>query len=188
MKWSEQTYSDYYIPFDENQRAIRGFFLTTLHLNLEDLPYILNQPFEYRSRNDCTFTDYSPRKVYLKDIVGTFYKDYGGRTILQSFMRIKRGAAWITKGETTRNKYFVQLKKPISNQSCPIMLAYDPEVGKYWVDRNGNHRVIFYKIMMLAEIAEKYEWPCSENFDLSFNGFNDVAKRYWLNAMVHDIC
>ena len=187
MKWSEQTYSDFYIPFDENQRAIRGFFLTTLHLNLEDLPHILNQPFEYRDRKDLTFSEFMPQKVYLRDIVGTFYKDYGGKSILQAFMRIKRAHKWITLGAVTRSKYFFHLKKPVEKSLCPIELAYDPESGKYWVDGNGNHRVVLYKMMMLAEIAEKYIWSRSESFDLEYMGFDDIAKRYWLNAKVHDI-
>ena len=89
-------------------------------------------------------------------------------SIIQSFMRIKRGGKYILNGAVTRGKYFYMLKRPVFKQRCPIALSYDEETGKYWVDGNGNHRVIFYKIMMLSEIAEKYEWSRSEDYDLEY--------------------
>lgn len=187
MKWSEMSYSDYYIPFDENQRAIRGFFLTTLHVDLEAIPYIFNQPFEYFNSSLHSFSKYYPKKVFLCDIAGTSYKDYGGMSVIQSFMRIKRGGKYILNGAVTRGKYFYMLKRPIFEQRCPIALSYDAETGKYWVDGNGNHRVIFYKMMMLSEIAEKYKWPRTEGFDFSYACFQDITKRYWLNAIVRSV-
>ena len=187
MKWSEMSYSDYYFPFDENQRAIRGFFLTTLHVDLEAIPYIYNQPFEFFNSSSYSFSEYCPRKVFLRDIAGTSYKDYGGMSIIQSFMRIKRGGAYISNGMVTRGKYFYMLKRPVFEQNCPIALSYDTKTGKYWVDSNGNHRIVFYKMMMLSEIAEKYEWSRSEDYDLEYAGFEEITNRYWLNAMVREV-
>lgn len=71
--------------------------------------------------------------------------------------------------------------KPTNNQQCPIILSQNCDV-KYYVDGNGNHRVILYKIMMLSEIANKYPYACSDDYDLTFEGFEDVQKKYWLNA------
>lgn len=76
------------------------------------------------------------------------------------------------------------LKKPIHEQELPIILS-QLNNGKYIVDGNGNHRVILYKIMMLSEIASKYPYANDENYDLECMTFNDVRKKYWLNAMVH---
>ena len=34
MRWSEMKTENFYMPYDENQRVIRGFFLRTLNLDL----------------------------------------------------------------------------------------------------------------------------------------------------------
>ena len=54
------------------------------------------------------------------------------------------------------------------------------------MDGNGNHRILVYKIMLLAEIAQKYPWVYSEDYDLAFKGFDDVTKKYWLYAQVNE--
>lgn len=78
MKWSDFTYSDsdFYIPYDENQKAIRGYLLTTLGINLEIIPTILHEPFHYYEFNrSCKDTLY-PQRVSLSDIIGTTHQDY----------------------------------------------------------------------------------------------------------------
>ena len=79
------------------------------------------------------------------------------------------------------------LKRPSFEQNCPIALSFDTKTEKYWVDSNGNHRIVFYKMMMLSEIAEKYEWSRSEDYDLEYAGFEEITNRYWLNAMVREV-
>ena len=186
MKWSDMTYDDFYIPYDENQRAIRGFLLTALGVDLNNIPAIFNEYFafyESESQKNETFTE---RKIYLSDIIGTSYQDYGDKSIIQSYMRIKRAPYYITQGKVTRGKYFRMLKIPVDSQSCPIKLSKMGTEDRYWVDGNGNHRIILYKIIMLAEIAEKYEWARSDDYDINYMGFTDIRKKYWLKALVRN--
>lgn len=184
MKWSDFTYSDFYIPYDENQRAIRGFWLTTLEINLEKIPMILHEPFDYYESNQTHKDTLHPQKVLLSEIVGTSYPDYGNMKIIESYMRIKRARYYIEAGRVTRGKYFYMLKKPVYEQAAPVKLSRF-EDGKYFVDGNGNHRIILYKMMMLADIAANYPYANDDDYDCSFMGFNDIRKKYWLNAMVH---
>ncbi len=186
LKWSDFTYSDsdFYIPYDENQRAVRGYLLTTLGINLEKIPTILHEPFHYYEFNRPSKERLYAQKVLLSDIVGTTHQDYGGMTIIEAYMRLKRAYYHIKDGYVTRNKYFRMLKKPVHEQEIPIILS-QLNNGKFIVDGNGNHRVILYKIMMLSEIASKYPYANDENYDLECITFNDVRKKYWLNAMVH---
>ena len=186
MKWSELSYSDedFYIPYDENQRAVRGFLLTTLGVDLEHLPRILFQPYLLFNRTE--FSEEYAQKVYVSDIIGTSYSDYGGISIIESFIRIKRACHYIQDGCVTRGKYFHMLKKPVNDQPVPIRLSRLDD-GRYYVDGNGNHRVVLYKIMMLAEIASTYEWARSDDYDLNYIGFEDITKKYWLNALVKKV-
>lgn len=183
MKWAELNYNDFYIPFDDNQRAIRGFWLTTLGIDLENMPTIFREPFKYIEDKNAYDNHYTECKVYLSDIVGTSYRDYGAEEIIKSYMKIKRATHYISKGCVTRNKYFHMLKKPTAKQECPIILSKSQN-GTHFVSRNGNHRIVFYKMMMLAEIALKYPYTYDEDYDLSFKGFNDVRKKYWLNVLI----
>lgn len=183
MKWSDIKYdSEFYIPFDENQRAIRGFLLTQLDVDLNCIPHIFNEPFQYIEGTAFNNTQYEQRKVYLSDIIGTSYKDYGGSSIIQAYLRIKRASGYIKAGMVTRNKYFRMLKDDVKKQSCPVELS---QIGEqYFVNGNGNHRIVLYKIIMLAEIAQKYEWACSDDYDVNYDGFHDIRNKYWLNARV----
>jgi hypothetical protein len=38
--------------------------------------------------------------------------------------------------------------------------------------------------MMLSEIAQTYEWSCSDTYDLDYLGFDDIRKKYWVLAEV----
>lgn len=184
MKWSDMTYDDFYIPYDENQKVIRGFFLTTLNVDLNHIPPIFNENFslcESISETSCRFIE---KKVPLSSIIGTSYQEYGNKSIIQAYMRIKRAHEYIRQGIVTRGKYFYMLKSDVRCQKIPIILSYNAHGNYYWVDGNGNHRVILYKMMMLAEIAEKYEWARSDGYDINYMGFHDVRKKYWLKALV----
>ena len=183
MKWSDYSYDGYYIPYDENQRAIRGFLLTTLNIDLNDIPSVFHESFRYfdRSKNQLS---YYAKKVYLRDIVGSSYKDYADMRIIDSYMRIKRAPGYIQQGAVTRGKYFRALKKPCKDQLCPVMLSCDETQSYYWVDGNGNHRIVFYKIMMLAEIAEECKKYYGGTYDPSYMRFDHITEKYWLNAFI----
>lgn len=186
LKWSDYTYSnsDFYIPYDENQRAIRGYLLTTFGVNLERIPAILHEPFFYFMNSRTCKDTLCAQKVSLSDIVGTTHQDYGDLMIIEAYMRLKRASFHIKDGSVTRNKYWHMLKKPIYQQELPIILSR-LDNGKYIVDGNGNHRVILYKIMMLSEIASKYPYSNDDDYDLECIKFHDIRKKYWLNAMIH---
>ncbi|MBK5253357.1 MAG: hypothetical protein JJE03_02610 [Peptostreptococcaceae bacterium] len=144
MNWSDLTYSDFYIPYDENQKAIRGCWLTTLEISLEKIQTIFNERF------DCFDSlknkeSYKEQKIMLSDIIGTSYRDYGDMSIIK-LSRL--------------------------------------ENGKYFVDGNGNHRVILYKMMMLAEIAKTDSHINLNNYSMNFRRIEKIRKKYWLNAYV----
>jgi len=188
LRWSELEYKrkDFYVPFDENQRAIRGFWLTTQGIDLENLPAIFNEPFKYIKnveRNGTQTNEYEERKVYLNDIVGTSYDIYGDIDIIECYIKIKRACYYIKDGRVTKNKYFRMLKRQIYTQKLPVLLSINDD-GTYYVDGNGNHRVIFYKMMMLSEISLKYPDECSRNYGVNYVGFSDICKKYWLYAKV----
>ena len=186
MKWSEVSYGDsFYIPFDENQRAIRGFWLTTLGIDLNSLPEIFfNEQFSFYEGQKPV--SYSEEKVCLPSIVGTSYKDYGGSAIIESYLKIKRACHYINDGLVTRGKYFHSLKKQIADQQIPVILSRNQD-GTYFVDGNGNHRIILYKMMMYAEIGIKY--PNAYIHRPDFNNcktLSNITNKYWLNARVNN--
>jgi hypothetical protein len=103
--------------------------------------------------------------------------------IIFSYMKIKRASMYIQDGRVTKNKYFYMLKKPVNKQNVPVVLSRNSQ-GSYFVDGNGNHRIILYKIMLLTEIANKNPCVYSEDYDLNYRGFEDIRKKYWINAKV----
>ena len=57
--------------------------------------------------------------------------------------------------------------------------------GNYFVDGNGNHRIILFKLMMLAEIIDTYPYASDDIYDWSLTTlFSNIRKKYWLNAKV----
>jgi len=188
LKWSALKYSsDFYNPFDENQRAIRGFWLTTQGIDLENLPIIFNEQFKFYEK-PCHDNYYlEDRKVYLNDIVGTSYKDYGNMKIIESYMKIKRADIYIAEGVVTKKNYDNMLRKPANKQDLPVILSENQE-GTYFIDGNGNHRVIFYKMMMLSEIALNSTYACDKSFNFNRELFKEIKKKYWLNVRVKKEC
>lgn len=185
MKWADMSMGDHYLTFDERQRVIRGFWLTTLNVDLENIPRILFEPFEYKKDDGPKEQQYYPEKVQLDAIVGTTYSSYGGIGVIDAFLRLSRAPDYISRFRVTRGKYFYMLKKPVYEQKCPIKLLKDKD-GHYWVAENGNHRVILYKMMMLAEISEQYEWTRSASYDFNERGHPQIRRKYWLNALVRE--
>ena len=183
MRWSEMKTENFYMPYDENQRVIRGFFLRTLNLDLNNIPYIFWEPFTKFER--IPYSHSTERKIYVRDIIGTVHEDYGGLPLIQAYMRLKRGDKWILQGEVTSGKYFCHLKKSTAQQMTPICVSPAGN-GKYFLNSNGNHRTILYKLMMMAEIYEKKHYYISENEYLDYRCFQDVSNKYWLNASVSE--
>lgn len=182
MKWSEISYKGVYAHSDENRQAVLGCFLVSLGIDLEKLPRNLFEPYEYYPSAIKHTTDYSVEKVCVQDIVGTSRQEYAeDNQVLFSFMKLKRIKDYIMNGSVTRNKYLWMLKQ--KEQQCPIILSKNRD-NSFYVDGNGNHRVLTYKIMMLAEIAQKYEWIYHDDYDLSYKGFHKISKKYWLYARV----
>lgn len=183
VKWSEIKCEGLHRGIDENLRAVLGYLLTTLGIDLENIPRILfekHEQYKLIPRNGIN-VKWELRKVYLSDIVGTSYQGYGGKSVLESFLVLKRAPLYIKQNCVTRGKYHHMMKRVMS---IPIRLTELPCGGKYVVTHNGNHRVILYKLMMLAEIAQNYEWSCSDTYDLSYFGFCDIRKKYWMMAEV----
>lgn len=104
MRWSEMKAENFYIPYDENQRAVRGFFLRALNLDLNNIPYIFWEPFTKFER--IPYSHSTEQKIYVRDIIGTVHEDYGDLPLIQAYMRLKRGDKWLLQGEVTRGKYF----------------------------------------------------------------------------------
>ncbi|NLJ30629.1 MAG: hypothetical protein GX424_03340 [Clostridiales bacterium] len=184
MKWLDLTYSDFYIPYDENQKVIRGYWLSTLGINLEELPDCFQKPFYYYESSQEQKGTLKSQKVSLSEIVGTSHTDYGGMKIIESYMRLKRAPSYIKDGRVTRSKYFYQLKRPAHEQVAPVTLSR-LDNGKYYIDSNGNHRIVFYQLMMLSEISTTYPLANAEDYNL--RTFDNIKKRYWLNAMVKSV-
>ena len=181
-RWSEISYNGVYVHSDESRQAVLGCFLVSLGIDLEHLPFNFFEPYGYYPSSINDQSDYTIEKVFVRDIVGTSRQDYAeDDQVLFSFMKLKRIKEYILNGSVTRNKYFRMLKQ--REQKCPIMLSRNSD-NSFYVNGNGNHRFITYKIMMLADIAGKYEWVYDDDYDLSFNDFNEVTKKYWLYAHI----
>ncbi len=179
MKWSEYDNRNFYKKYSENEKCIKGYWLTTLGIDLDDIPNVFNNDFILiKSKEESK--EFIEKKVFLEDIVGTSHIDYSNIKIIESYIRLKRGCGYIEWNKVTKNKYFQMLRKPIVDQELPIILS-KREDEKYYVDGNGNHRVIFFKMMMLAEIIEKYS--DSEIDDYRY-GFKEVREKYFLMAKV----
>lgn len=170
---------------DLHKQTIFGYFLISLGIDLTKLPNNFFEPYSYfpRQRKDCSSHSVT-QKVYLKDIVGSSYREYTtGNTVLSSFLHLRRITAYIQKNCVTRGKYLWQLKR--RSLSAGIVLSKNPD-GTYFVDGNGNHRVLAYKMIMLAEIAQNYPWVYCDSYDVAYKGFDNISRKYWLYATVND--
>lgn len=173
MKWSDLSYGDeFYLPYTENQRAVRGYFLHTLGVDLENIPQEFFEPCLLYDNKNKRFSEYQSQKIFIGDILGSSYSDYAGDTWIMAFLKIKRAAAYITAGRVTPNKYFWMLKKPTAEQNAPIKLTHTKR--GYYVDGNGNHRITMYKMMYFAALSK-----------------GDISNphqlcKYWLYAKVRE--
>ena len=181
-KFSELSYNGVYANSNENRQAIIGNFLISLGINLEKIPKNFFEPFSYYPSKKASKK--SLQKIYLQDVVGTCRKEYAeDNQVIFSFMKLKRITYYIQANAITRYKYSRDLKK--ANQELFVTVSRNPD-GTFFVDGNGNHRILAYKILMLSEIAKKYPWVYQDDYELSFKGFTDITKKYWLYALVKD--
>lgn len=183
LQWSKIENNNYYIPFDENRKAILGFWLLKQGLDLENIPTIFNEHFFYFEKSKFNNVKLQERKVFLNNIIGTSHKDYGDMEIIKSFIRLKRATSYIINDDVTRIKYSKLLKMPVEKQPIPIYLSQSAK-DCYYVDGQGNHRVIFYKMMLLSEIASKYKYVLNQGYAFNKDLFKDICKKYWLNAYI----
>lgn len=181
-KWSEISYNGVYVHSDESRQAVLGYFLVSLGIDLEKLPHNLFEPYSYFPPSVKKTKEYTLKKVYVRDIVGTSRQEYAeDNQVLLSFMKLKRIKDYILNGQVTKNKYLWMMKH--MEQECPVILSRNLD-NTFYVNGNGNHRVLSYKIMMLAEIAQNYKWVYEDDYDMTFNDFDDITKKYWLYAHI----
>jgi hypothetical protein len=175
MRWSEIEY-DFYKTFDENEKVKKGFLLSRLGVDLEDIPDIFFGVIKYCDENQLEVSAGREGRVYLKDVVGSFHSDYSNVEWIQAFQRLKRASHYIEYNFVTLGKYLRELKLPIIKQKCPeTPIGFIEKNDGYYIYGNGNHRVIMYKMMYMAEISKA-------------NTLSDIKKtnnKYWLNAKVY---
>ena len=171
VKWSEITCPERegnYGAYDENEKTARGWFLHTIGIDLENIPEELFEPCELISIDGMRLSDPYETKVDIRDIVGTKHELYGGKTWIDAFVQEHKTLNHIKAGNVTRGKYFRMLKQSIAKQQ-PCVRLIKAKNGMYYV-QNGNHRITFYKLMYLS--------------DLAFYGHG--TNKYWLYALVCD--
>lgn len=170
MKWSDVLCSNRcYGELDENEKCVRGAFLHSIGIDLENLPEELFEPCEAYKSEDKIYSNEYEEKVFIWDIAGTAHSCYGGKTWMDAFLEEHKTLFHIVQGHVTRGKYFHMLKLPTNQQMACVRLI-KANNGKYYVGSNGNHRVTFYKLMYLADLAAGQV----------------RAKSYWLYALVKD--
>ena len=121
-KWSEISYNGVYAHSDESRQAVLGYFLVSLGIDLEKLPHNLFVPYSYFPPSVKKTKEYTLKKVYVRDIVGTSRQEYAeDNQVLLSFMKLKRIKDYILNGQVTKNKYLWMMKH--MEQECPVILS-----------------------------------------------------------------
>ena len=182
MKWSDLGCGDFYITHDENRKAIKGYWLISQGIDLNCIPPIFQCPVEHIKRTRKEPCRIEEKKVYLHEIIGTAHQDYGNMSIIEAYIRLKRGCGYINHGSVTKRKYSRLLKTPVTEQDVAVILA-EHSPNQYFVSRNGNHRVIFYKMMMLAEILRQ-ENNLSDEYYPNMILTSPLCKKHWITAQV----
>jgi hypothetical protein len=173
MKLSEVTYTaPDYLAMNENKLACRGYILQTFGFDLEALPDELLEPCIYVQKPPKQNMQTIHRKVYVRDIVGTSYCEYGGESWLAAFLKVKRLDHYIKSGCVTKGKYLRMMKTP-DFQRLGFMVHLSLTSDGLIVDGNGNHRVSTYKMMYLSDVTCKNP-----------ETFARAPKLYWLYAII----
>ncbi|MCE5343966.1 MAG: hypothetical protein LLF96_10370 [Eubacteriales bacterium] len=173
MKLSEVTYTaPDYLAMNENKFTCRGYILQTFGFYLEALPDELLEPCIYVQKPSKQNIQTIYRKVYVRDIVGTSYCEYGGESWLATFLKVKRLDYYIKSGCVTKGKYLRMMKMP-DFQRPGFMVHLSLTSDGLIVDGNGNHRVSTYKMMYLSDIT------CG-NLEI----VEKARRQYWLYAEI----
>lgn len=170
MKWSEVTCPDRnYGEYNDKEMIVRGWFLDSIGVDLDCIPDELFEPCELLNIDGISLSKPYEDKVDIRDVAGTKHEIYGGKTWIDAFCREHKVAHHVTVGHVTRGKYFYMLKKHIKEQR-PWVSLIKAKNGNYYVYKNGNHRITFYKLMYLADLAR----------------YGHGTNKYWLYAEVCD--
>lgn len=180
MKWLELDNHNFYQAFDDKQKIIRGYWLVKQKINLEELPLLFKEQFKKFDKIKSTEIQFELKKVYLDEIEGTSHKDYGDMELITAYIRLKRADTYIMGDMVTKRKYDNLLRKNLREKDNYVILSQNKN-GKYFVDGNGNHRIILYKMMMYSEIATKLKEHKINNTETSINA---IKEKYWLIAKI----
>lgn len=187
--WKDINYSNYYKDLTENRKTILGYALVTQGIDLSQLPNSFFSSFKYFESQKSNKCDMKLEKVHIVDILGTSYKDYSSdEGIIYSFMKLKRIEDYVKHNQFTYLKLSRLLKSSPAHPSLYVQLTKNKD-GKYFVDGQGNHRVIMYKMLMLCEIHKlKYDYEnLSELMSSEKNRYiPKELKKYWIYALVRN--
>jgi hypothetical protein len=175
MKWSEIEYqSDH--RFDENEKAVKGFFLFTIGIDLENIPGVFWNPAKYLDEHGLELGSAQQERVLIRDVIGSCYDTYSNTSWIQVFQRLKRASYYIRSQRCTPAVYKKQLKLPVADQwsgDCPI--SFIRLADGHYTYHNGNHRVTLYKMMYFAELSHAETDAEKRRID----------RQYYVNAIVY---
>lgn len=137
---------------------IRKDFLESIHINTNNYPAtfyerIQNIPLSNIETEYCAVPNYCDGKkeeFHIRDLVGTNHQRYAGKTWIEAYLDLDRGANIIELYNKNPN-YYKKIRDP--NKTDLGLIKVD---GKYYIfDKagGGNNRLITMKIMYLSEIA-----------------------------------
>ena len=137
---------------------IRKDFLESIHINTNNYPAtfyerIQNIPLSNIETEYCVVPNYCDGKkeeFHIRDLVGTNHQRYAGKTWIEAYLDLDRGANIIELYNKNPN-YYKEIRDP--NKTDLGLIKVD---GKYYIfDKagGGNNRLITMKIMYLSEIA-----------------------------------
>lgn len=137
---------------------IRKDFLESIHINTNNYPAtfyerIQNIPLSNIETEYCAVPNYCDGKkeeFHIRDLVGTNHQRYAGKTWIEAYLDLDRGANIIELYNKNPN-YYKEIRDP--NKTDLGLIKVD---GKYYIfDKagGGNNRLITMKIMYLSEIA-----------------------------------
>jgi hypothetical protein len=193
----------FYNVCDDNLKAVCGFFLHTVcGVDLTSVPVILTM--EHKLFEHCNIKhsgsiiqgaspEYKLKKIPLVKVVGTSVHAYAG-SLLEAFLNLQHIDNYIISSIKSPKQFIKDIRNP--SQSDYVIL-YPNSDKTYFINGNGNHRIICYKLIMLSEIAKKIStgncWnhhECVSEFSKRLiNGdiFIDITKKYWIYAQIPKI-
>lgn len=145
---------DFYHKDNYEDNLHRVGFLKNIGININNIPESMCENFLWLDEYSLLINKKNGKsgKVCIKDVIGTTHQDYGNIPLIKAFKRLKRNAFWCDKMiRLTSIPYQVQLRRSINgNSGLAIRLI---KIGdKYYINEQGNHRLITYKILYLAEM------------------------------------